>query len=150
MFSLCRFSFRVFDDNKDGFITFDEFLLRVIPVGRGALKDRLSIAFDLFVSIFWEKKIFSPSSMVFRCFRFDTSSDGRIDQKELTNFITAIVRWISVIFDVFHRCFHFQYDVLGETKRTEELAPKFQAEKIIECLDTSTDKKISKVDFVAG
>lgn len=66
--SFCKFAFDTFDQNDDGSIDFDEFLLAISATSQGDLDDRLSVAFDM----------------------YDISDDGQIDVKELTKLITAM------------------------------------------------------------
>ena len=66
--SFCNFAFSMFDQNHDGTVDFDEFLLAVAATSQGNLDDRLEVAFDM----------------------IDISNDGQIDQKELATMIAAI------------------------------------------------------------
>ncbi|CAF4248652.1 unnamed protein product, partial [Adineta steineri] len=61
-------AFATFDQNDDGSIDFDEFLLAISATSHGDLDDRLSVAFDM----------------------YDISDDGFIDQKELAKMILAM------------------------------------------------------------
>ncbi|CAF1556343.1 unnamed protein product [Rotaria magnacalcarata] len=63
---------------------------------------------------------------------YDISNDGLIDLKELTMLLTAM------------------YDLVGETDRTGDRDPKKRAAIIIQKLDVSGDKKLSKAEFIAG
>ncbi|UJR22077.1 hypothetical protein I4U23_025143 [Adineta vaga] len=63
---------------------------------------------------------------------WDQSEDGHIDQKELANVISAI------------------YDRAGVTDRKGERDPKRRAKEIIQKLDISGDKKLSKEEFITG
>jgi len=108
--SYCKYAFATFDANNDGTIDFDEFILAIAVKGQGSVEDRLAAAFDL----------------------YDISGDGQIDQKELTNLITAM------------------YDLVGETNRAGDRDPKKRAADIIKQLDVTEDKKLSKQEFIAG
>ncbi|CAF1147873.1 unnamed protein product [Didymodactylos carnosus] len=77
---------------------------------QGNVDERLAVAFDM----------------------HDISDDGQIDQKELTNMISAI------------------YDLNGETDRQGDREPKKRAQQIISALDVGNDKKISKQEFITG
>lgn len=44
----------------------------------------------------------------------------------------------------------FQYDIIGVTDRTGENDPRKRAAYIIETVDSSGDKKITKDEFIAG
>lgn len=46
-FMFIRYAFDAFDDNNDGTIDFNEFLLSVAATSGGNLDDRLAVAFDL-------------------------------------------------------------------------------------------------------
>ncbi|CAF1153606.1 unnamed protein product [Rotaria sp. Silwood1] len=63
---------------------------------------------------------------------YDISGDGEIDQGELTKLITAM------------------YDLVGETDRKGDNDPKKRAADIIEKIDVSGNKKLSKQEFIAG
>ncbi|CAF0960550.1 unnamed protein product [Adineta steineri] len=66
--NFCKLAFDTFDQNDDGSIDFDEFLLAISATSHGDLDDRLSVAFDM----------------------YDISDDGFIDQKELAKMILAM------------------------------------------------------------
>jgi len=66
--SFCKYAFATFDQNSDGTIDFDEFLLAIAATSQGNLDDRLEVAFEM----------------------YDVSGDGQIDQKELANLISAM------------------------------------------------------------
>ncbi|CAF1151756.1 unnamed protein product [Rotaria sordida] len=66
--NFCKLAFDTFDQNNDGTIDFDEFLLAISATSHGNLDDRLAVAFDM----------------------YDISDDGFIDQKELAKMITAM------------------------------------------------------------
>jgi hypothetical protein len=65
-------------------------------------------------------------------YRYDVSGDGQIDQKELSNLISAM------------------YDLVGETDRKGDREPKKRAAEIIAKLDVGGDKKLNKQEFIAG
>jgi Ca2+-binding EF-hand superfamily protein len=44
---ICRYAFATFDTNRDGSISFEEFLLALSATSRGDVDDRLAFAFDL-------------------------------------------------------------------------------------------------------
>ncbi|CAF0778241.1 unnamed protein product [Rotaria sordida] len=60
--------FRTFDLDRSGYIDFVEFLLAVNINANGDIRDKLSLAFDI----------------------YDINGDGKIDKKEMTKVITAI------------------------------------------------------------
>ena len=66
--NFCKYAFDTFDQNHDGSIDFEEFLLAISATSQGNLDDRLSVAFDM----------------------YDISNDGQIDQSELTKLLTAM------------------------------------------------------------
>jgi len=108
--AFCKYAFATFDQNSDGFVDFDEFLLAIAATSQGNLDDRLDVAFDM----------------------YDTSNDGQIVHKELTNMLSAM------------------YDLVGETNRKGDMDPKKRAQDIITKLDVGHDKKLSKGEFISG
>ncbi|CAF1268877.1 unnamed protein product [Rotaria sordida] len=108
--NFCKHAFATFDQNNDGRIDFDEFLLAVSATSQSNLDGRLSVAFDM----------------------YDISGDGFINKKELTKMITAM------------------YDLVGETNRKGENAPKRRATDLIARIDVNGDRKLSKHEFIAA
>ncbi|CAF1056994.1 unnamed protein product [Didymodactylos carnosus] len=66
--AFCKYAFQTFDEDDNGTIDFNEFLLAVAASSQGDLDDRLAVAFDM----------------------YDISDDGQIDAKELANMISAM------------------------------------------------------------
>ncbi|CAF0989772.1 unnamed protein product [Didymodactylos carnosus] len=66
--TFCKYAFNTFDQNNDGSIDFDEFLLAIAATSQGNLDERLEVAFEM----------------------YDISGDGQIDSKELANLISAM------------------------------------------------------------
>ncbi|CAF1340752.1 unnamed protein product [Rotaria sordida] len=66
----CDYVFKIFDKNRDDSISFNEFLIAVSTRGQGRLRDRLGLIFDM----------------------YDSSRDKKLDTKELTALITAMVK----------------------------------------------------------
>ena len=81
-----RYAFATFDANNDGTIDFDEFILAIAATSQGDVDDRLEVAFEMSVTGLCFIVNMSCSSS-----RYDVSGDGQIDQKELTNMISAMV-----------------------------------------------------------
>ncbi|CAF1047519.1 unnamed protein product [Rotaria sp. Silwood1] len=99
------------DRDNDGTIDFNELLVVIVLMSRlNDVGSQFGFAFDM----------------------WDTSDDGKIDQKELANVISVI------------------YDRAGITDRKGERDPKKRANDIIKKLDVSGDKKLSKEEFITG
>ncbi|CAF3733886.1 unnamed protein product [Rotaria sp. Silwood1] len=64
----CKLTFDAFDINKDGTVSFDEFLIAYSAARNGNLDDRLDLVFRV----------------------YDISDDGFIDEEELTKLIVAL------------------------------------------------------------
>ena len=107
------------DVNQNGTIDFNEFLVMVVLTNRMKdLASRLSFTFDMYVN-----KFVNPDEVSLCWFRWDESGDGQLDQKELANVISAIVRtiflWCSLEVH-----FTVQYDRAGITDRKDDSSPK--------------------------
>ncbi|CAF4336752.1 unnamed protein product [Rotaria magnacalcarata] len=63
---------------------------------------------------------------------YDISNDGLLTESEITKVITAM------------------YDLVGETDRSGDRDPHKRATEIIAKLDINHDKKLNKLEFVAG
>lgn len=94
--SVSRYLFNMFDINKDGSINFVEFLLAIAWKTQDQLDQRLELAFDMFIRLFYE---FWRLILFF--FRYDVSGNGELDQNELTRLIIAMVRKVSIWLVVF-------------------------------------------------
>lgn len=81
--------------------------------------------------------------------RWDDSEDGKIDVKELTNWISAMVNLLLYGSKSFLESL-FQYFRAGVTEQKGEWDPKKRAKEIIAKLDITGDKKLNKHEFVNG
>ncbi|GAB1598023.1 neuronal calcium sensor 1-like [Argonauta hians] len=72
------FVFNVFDDNKDGFITFNEFIRALSITSRGSLDEKLDWAFNL----------------------YDLDNDGYITKKEMVDIVGAIYNMVGNLMDL--------------------------------------------------
>lgn len=73
-----NFVFNVFDDNKDGFITFNEFIRALSITSRGSLDEKLDWAFNL----------------------YDLDNDGYITKKEMIDIVDAIYNMVGNLMDL--------------------------------------------------
>ncbi|CAF1015743.1 unnamed protein product [Didymodactylos carnosus] len=69
-----KYVFNTLDQDRNGFIDFNELLLAVAVSSQGNLEDRLDAAFDM----------------------YDTSDDGRISIEEMTNMLQAMSNLVGI------------------------------------------------------
>ncbi|KAL3871806.1 hypothetical protein ACJMK2_039778 [Sinanodonta woodiana] len=72
------FVFNIFDINKDGFISFKEFICALSITSRGSLDEKLDWAFSL----------------------YDLDNDGYITKNEMVNIVDAIYKMVGTLLDM--------------------------------------------------
>ncbi|KAL3171578.1 hypothetical protein MRX96_013775 [Rhipicephalus microplus] len=130
--------FRVFDENKDGSIEFEEFIRALSVTSRGNVEEKLLWAFKL----------------------YDVDNDGFITREEMYNIVDAIYEML--VAGALAQCMEAFWEgrstnakncalnKVAKKKEDEEDDPRARVDRIFEQLDKNQDNKLSLEEFKEG
>ncbi|XP_019643489.1 PREDICTED: calcium-binding protein NCS-1-like isoform X4 [Branchiostoma belcheri] len=116
-----NFVFNVFDINKDGYITFKEFICALSITSRGTLDEKLDWAFNL----------------------YDLDNDGYITKQEMLNIVEAIYAMVE-------KSSSLSGEGTMLELPPDEDTPEKRVNKIFAQMDKNKDGKLSRSEFISG